>query len=91
MDAHNQIIMLKFLKDNFPIQRLKNVDRFQRGILIPKALTGVPDSKYFFRPKGNKRMLLSSIYNILYSVFGVSNKEIVEAIKTHFNIWEIDI
>ena len=89
MDIHTQELIVKFLKNNFPVQRLKNNDRFQRGILIPKCLTGYADRKFFLRPVFNRKELFSSVYEILRSIFGVSPSEIIEAMKAHFNAWDI--
>jgi len=87
-DNKLEMLMVKFLKRNFPITKIKKYGskRFRRGIYIVSGFTGKSDQKYHINDKKDIRKLYSELFKILENVFGVGVDYINPILINHLNL-----
>jgi len=79
MDSILVSLMVRFLKNNFPVVRLKvgKSKKFKRGVDI--------DGRKLLLPSDSSR-IYSEVFNMLKSCYGVSDNEIRHVISIFYNL-----
>ena len=75
IDEITQDIMLKFLKDNYPVTKLRHNRRFKRGIKLGEYSTHEKGHS-FLKPREELNKTFNGLYDALNDVFGVPEYEI---------------
>lgn len=70
-------LMNDFIESSYPLGRIKEKNRFKKGICI--------DGQNFFLPK-DKIAVIGTMYNILELVYAASPERIGQVISTQYNL-----
>ena len=70
-------LMVNFLKKTYPIIKIKEKNRFRRGIMI--------DGKEFLLPRDNN-MVFFALFSILDTLYGVHEDISAKAIENFYNL-----
>ena len=79
IDEYSQELMLMFLKQNYPIKRLKDGKHFKRGVIIDST-------NVFLSPKSELHKLGIQLTYILDDMFSFSKLEINMVVLKYLNI-----
>jgi|AntRauMFilla1563_2_1112583.scaffolds.fasta_scaffold08170_1 hypothetical protein len=77
MDEKINLLMTEFLNESYPLGRIKENNRFKRGICI--------EGKNFFIPKDNIA-IIGTMFNILELVYSVESDKVANLLKNHYNL-----
>lgn len=70
-------LMVNLLKKSYPVVKIKEKNRFKRGVVI--------DGKQFLVPKDNN-MVFFSLFSTLQLLYGVEEDIIVKVLKDFYNL-----
>jgi len=70
-------LMINLLKKSYPVVKIKEKNRFKRGVII--------DGKQFLVPKDNN-MLFFSLFSTLHLLYGVEDEIISRVLKDFYNL-----
>ena len=70
-------LMVNLLKKSYPVVKIKEKNRFKRGVII--------DGKQFLVPKDNN-MVFFSLFSTLHLLYGVEEDIIVKVLKDFYNL-----
>ncbi len=70
-------LMINLLKKSYPVVKIREKNRFKRGVII--------DGKRFLVPKDNK-MVFFSLFSILHLLYGVGDELISRVLKDFYNL-----
>jgi len=77
MDEKISRLMSDFLNESYPLSRIKENNRFKRGICI--------EGKNFLIPKDNIA-IMGTMLNILEMVYVVDPEKLGNLLKNHYNL-----
>jgi hypothetical protein len=85
VDEITQDIILRFLRDNYPVTKLRDKRRFKRGIRLHEYH---PDEKGhgFLKPRVELNKTFNALSETLSDVFGISQYEINVAILRYLDL-----
>ena len=82
-DFDQKALIIKFLKINFPICRLKQGNRFKRTIILD-------DGNYLLSNKNEQQKAFNELLKTLIKIFNIDKKTSIEILEIFLNVKQID-
>lgn len=86
LDLNLLKLLETFLLKNFPVGRIKEKKRFQRGIIIPSYFTNKDKIHYPLKPGKENDVLNRMLFKVLKKVFNLPGEEISNAIYRYLYV-----